>query len=170
MGPSLVPVTVDIHWTVMEEHAMILMSVQLILMAVVRSVLTLMGPSLVPVTVDIHWTVMEERAMISMNAAQMKLITADKFASTMKGRTPVHAVMDSHCKVTCRHAKPTQQPHLLHHQQLLQHYHQPVKQLPVQLQLHYVEAHSLQPVVVSRHLDIPIATHKRTSNVCGLLM
>ena len=42
----------------------ILMSVQLILMAVVRSVLTLMGPSLVPVTVDIHWTVMEERAMV----------------------------------------------------------------------------------------------------------
>ena len=40
------------------------MSVQLILMAVVRSVLTLMGPSLVPVTVDIHWTAMEEHAMV----------------------------------------------------------------------------------------------------------
>ena len=32
----------------------ILMSVQLVLMAVIRSVLTLMGPSLAPVTVDIH--------------------------------------------------------------------------------------------------------------------
>ena len=42
----------------------ILMSVQLILMTVIRSVLTLMGPTLVPVTVDIHWTAMEEHAMV----------------------------------------------------------------------------------------------------------
>ena len=42
----------------------ILMSVQLILMTVIRSVLTLMGPTLVPVTVDIHWIAMEEHAMV----------------------------------------------------------------------------------------------------------
>ena len=42
----------------------ILMSVQLILMTVIRSVLTLMGPSLVPVTVDIHWIAMKEHAMV----------------------------------------------------------------------------------------------------------
>ena len=40
------------------------MSVQLILMTVIRSVLTLMGPSLVPVTVDIHWIAVEEHAMV----------------------------------------------------------------------------------------------------------
>ena len=40
------------------------MSAQLILMAVIRSVLTLMGPTHVPVTVDIHWTMMEELAMV----------------------------------------------------------------------------------------------------------
>ena len=39
-----------------------------------------------------------------------------------------------------------------------------------QMDIHVnVGAHSLQPVVVSRHLDIPIATHKRTSSVCGSL-
>ena len=42
----------------------ILMSVQLILMTVIRSVLTLMGPSLVPVTMDIRLLAMEERAMV----------------------------------------------------------------------------------------------------------
>ena len=42
----------------------ILMSVQLVLMTVIRSVLTLMGPTLVPVTVDIHWIAMEEHAMV----------------------------------------------------------------------------------------------------------
>ena len=44
------------------------MSVQLVLMTVIRSVLTLMGPSLVPVTVDIRWTVMEEHAMVRILA------------------------------------------------------------------------------------------------------
>ena len=40
-----------------------------------------------------------------------------------------------------------------------------------QMDIHVnVEAHSLQPVVVSRHLDGPVVTHKRTSSVCGLLI
>ena len=40
-----------------------------------------------------------------------------------------------------------------------------------QMDIHVnVEAHSLQSVVVSRHLDIPMAIHKKTSSVCGSLM
>jgi hypothetical protein len=51
----------------------ILMSVQLVLMTVIRSVLTLMGPTLVPVTVDIHWTAMEEHAMIYLHVLMTTL-------------------------------------------------------------------------------------------------